>query len=265
MAAPPTPVTLGLPIYNGERFVREALDSALAQTHPDVRIIISDNGSTDGTEAICRAYASEHRSIEYHRSDVNLGASWNFRRVFELADTPYFKWIAHDDVIAPEFISSCAAALDADSNAVLAFTLASMIDEQGTVLELPSYSIRTDSSRPSDRFADLVLSGGQCFEIFGVIRSDGLARTPVMGAYSHADGVVLAGLGLLGRFRLVDERLFFSRQHSDQSIRVHHGGHDVGRPDYLSYAEWFDPAKRSRLQLPELADPRRVRPGDLEE
>jgi glycosyltransferase involved in cell wall biosynthesis len=100
-------LAIGLPVHNGERYVSQAIDSLLGQTFTDFTLIVSDNGSTDATEEICRAYARRDARIRYHRSDENRGAAWNFNRVFELADSPYFKWAAYDDLCAPHFVERC--------------------------------------------------------------------------------------------------------------------------------------------------------------
>src|SRR5688572_10868700 len=96
-------VSIGLPVYNGENYLAEAIDSILAQTFEDFELIISDNASTDRTQEICEAYAAKDGRIRYYRSEVNKGSAWNFNRVFELARGEYFKWAAHDDYIAPEY------------------------------------------------------------------------------------------------------------------------------------------------------------------
>ncbi|MEO1673070.1 MAG: glycosyltransferase, partial [Cyanobacteria bacterium J06631_2] len=78
-------VSIGMPVYNGANFIREALDSILSQTFDNFELVICDNASIDETEKICREYASKDSRIHYHRSQQNLGATWNFNRVFELA------------------------------------------------------------------------------------------------------------------------------------------------------------------------------------
>src|SRR5690242_6344650 len=97
-------VSIGLPVYNGERFLAEAIDSVLAQTFTDFELIISDNASTDRTPEICKAYAEKDSRIRYYRNEENQGASWNFNRVFELSRGMCFQWLAHDDYIAPGFL-----------------------------------------------------------------------------------------------------------------------------------------------------------------
>ena len=97
MSKPIHQVSIGMPVYNGERFIREALDSLLAQTFTDFELIISDNASTDGTEAICREYAARDPRIRYVRQSENRGAAANFQFVLNEAVGEYFMWAAHDD------------------------------------------------------------------------------------------------------------------------------------------------------------------------
>src|SRR6266536_1939108 len=88
-----TRVSIGLPVFNGERFVAEAIDSILAQTFEDFELIISDNASTDGTEEICRCYAEKDERIRFVRNRENYGAAFNFNQTFHLSSGGYFKWV----------------------------------------------------------------------------------------------------------------------------------------------------------------------------
>ncbi|MDO9318880.1 MAG: glycosyltransferase [Gammaproteobacteria bacterium] len=90
-------VSIGMPVYNGEKFIREALDSLLTQTFTDFELIISDNASTDRTEAICREYAERDQRIRYLRQIKNFGPDANFKCVLNEAIGMYFMWAAHDD------------------------------------------------------------------------------------------------------------------------------------------------------------------------
>src|SRR5438132_13873019 len=91
-------VSIGMPVYNGERYLSGALDSLLSQTLADFDLIISDNASTDATESICRSYAAHDSRIRYFRNENNLGAAANFNRAFELCGGEFFRWAAHDDL-----------------------------------------------------------------------------------------------------------------------------------------------------------------------
>ena len=73
-AASPSPiVSIGLPVYNGETFLKDTLESILQQTFSNFELIISDNASTDATEKICKSFASKDERIRYHRNESNLG------------------------------------------------------------------------------------------------------------------------------------------------------------------------------------------------
>jgi glycosyltransferase involved in cell wall biosynthesis len=110
-----------MPVFNAERHIRKALTALLNQTFRDVQIVISDNASQDGTEAVCRQYAREDRRVVYLRQSDNIGALANFEFVFQQSNAPYFMWAAHDDSWHPEFVQRCMAALEDDSSRAFAF------------------------------------------------------------------------------------------------------------------------------------------------
>lgn len=243
-------VTIGLPVYNGEEYLEEALDSILAQTYENFELIISDNASTDGTEEICRRYAQDPR-VQYQRSPTNQGATWNFNRVWELASGKYFKWHAHDDLLEPEFLRKCVEVLEANPDVVLCHTETDIIEQNGELFEHYGIKLETDDPRPTHRFKELLIKWQRCFPIFGVIRTATLRKTPAMGNYGHADGVLLARLGLLGRFHEVPETLFSYRRHEKQSTSVYGLKDKSAGNDYHAYLAWFDPSKADRLAFPQ--------------
>jgi glycosyltransferase involved in cell wall biosynthesis len=85
-------VSVGLPVRNGANYLREALDSLLSQTLADFELVIGDNASTDGTEAICREFAARDDRVRYVRHDTDIGAPRNFNFVFPESQAPYFRW-----------------------------------------------------------------------------------------------------------------------------------------------------------------------------
>jgi glycosyltransferase involved in cell wall biosynthesis len=97
-------ISIGMPVYNGEQFIREALDSLLVQTFTDFELIISDNASTDGTEAICREYETRDKRIRYVRWALNRGAIANFNFVLNEAVGEYFMWAACDDIRSVDYL-----------------------------------------------------------------------------------------------------------------------------------------------------------------
>lgn len=106
-------VSIGMPVYNGGRFIRKALDSLLAQTFTDFELIISDNASTDATQEICMEYAARDNRIGYIRQPINMGGFLNFKFVLEQAKGEYFKWCAADDYIgSADYLSEMVVAIE---------------------------------------------------------------------------------------------------------------------------------------------------------
>ena len=101
MSRPVTPLAIGLPVYNGERFIAEAVDSILGQDYADFTLTISDNASTDKTEEICRELTARDSRVIYERHPTNRGAAWNFNQLVRSTESPFFKWAAHDDMLLP--------------------------------------------------------------------------------------------------------------------------------------------------------------------
>jgi glycosyltransferase involved in cell wall biosynthesis len=227
-------VAIGLPVYNGANYLAAAIDSILAQSYGDFDFVISDNASTDGTEEICRSYAQRDPRIRYIRQPKNVGAAANHNMLVRMTDSPYFKWAAHDDLLAPGFLAACVDVLDGDSAVVLASPASMLIDEAGMPLpysaELgglidrlgvcwPVMPERNDglmASDPTLRFEAVMLNMVMCVEIFGLMRRSMLLRTSLQGPFSGADKVVLAQMSLLGCFWLGEETLFFRRCHAQQ-------------------------------------------------
>jgi glycosyltransferase involved in cell wall biosynthesis len=214
-------VSVALPVFNGDNYIAEALESILAQTYDNFEVIISDNGSTDRTEEICREYAERDPRVQYYRSDVNRGVYWNFRRALEPAQGDYFMWLAHDDKLAPEFLEQCAAALDRNPKAVLSYPKAIDIDEQGNSLVYKEQKLNADNAKPDQRFRELIRMDHNCEAIFGLMRTDVLRKIGVFGNFADADRVMLAELALYGPYSQVAEFLFLHREHPLRTTNVY--------------------------------------------
>ncbi|WAL62608.1 glycosyltransferase family 2 protein [Thermocoleostomius sinensis] len=267
-------ISIGLAVYNGETYLQETLDSILEQTFTDFELIISDNASTDRTVEICQDYAARDSRIRFYQNDRNRGACWNQNRVYELARGEYYKLAAHDDLCAPTFLARCVEVLDQHPDVVVCYPQTLIINEQGEIQTqypdgklignpnkharpwqswlsplIGDGQLHLDSPCPSVRFRDIVCELGKCHPIFGLIRVSALKQTPGLQAYSHADGVLLARLALLGTFYQVPEVLFFSREHPQQSSQRYRnrqkGGHD-----YHAYNVWWNPDNASKLCVP---------------
>ena len=209
------PISIGVPVYNGEKYLRIAIDALLQQTFSDFEIIICDNASTDSTPAICEAYARRDPRVRYVRHANNIGANGNFHHVFTLARGQYFQWNSVDDYFAPTYLEKCKAVLDADLGAVLCCARVSVIDECGALVEQSKDAQELAQSSAVERFKQKFVQDARNNTLYGLIRSDILRKTKVVENYTGSDNVLMEHLALYGRFREVPEHLFFRRTHPD--------------------------------------------------
>jgi hypothetical protein len=241
-------LSIGLPVYNGENYLPQALDALLAQTYRDFEIVISDNASTDRTPAICEAYAARDPRIRVERQSVNRGAAANYNRTFEMARGELFKWAAHDDVCLPTFVERCVAALDAaGSETVLAYTPGRTIDADGEAI-VPDPYADGDFLQPASAFAPArvvhtLRRMSMVNAVFGVIRRDALAKTRLIGPFVASDYVLMVELAMLGRFTRLDEPLLLRRKHPQGSR------HEVN-PTLADVAAWFHGGSRRKPLCP---------------
>jgi len=206
-------VSIGLPVYNGERYLSAALDSLLKQTFDDFELIICDNASTDKTETLCRSYAQRDRRIRYRRNAVNHGAAKNYRLAFEHSSGEYFRWAAYDDLVAPDLLARCVEVLDREPSVVLAYPKTRLLDQWGRVISDYEDGLHLQSSKASERFVQLLRSLRLCNAVYGLIRAPVLRRTALLGSYIGSDGPLLAELTLYGKFFEIPDSLFYRRQH----------------------------------------------------
>ena len=241
-SAPAPRVSVGIPVYDGEEFLAEAIEGVLAQDFTDLEVIVSDNGSTDATPQICARYAAADPRVRVLRSDVNRGLAWNFNRVFHEARGELFMWNAADDVRLPGMVRACVAALDADPGLVLAHTRTTYVDEHGSVLRVWPRAGRASAATPHERFGDVVMNEAECFPAHGVIRCSALATTALHGGYPNSDNPLLAELALRGRFVELDEELFLRRDHPGRSMRTF--------TTTKARNAFFDPRRSGKITLP---------------
>jgi glycosyltransferase involved in cell wall biosynthesis len=188
----------------------------LSQTYSNLEIIISDNASTDATEAICQRYGARDARVRYHRNSRNRGPTFNFRQVVAFSAGEYFLWAAHDDMFAPEYVERCVAVLEQNPDVVLCYSRSIEIGEHGQFLERQEQILAADSPYPDRRFRELIRMDHNCETMFGVIRAVVLKRTSIHGDFPDSDRCMLAEVGLYGRFVQLPDRLFFHRRHAHQ-------------------------------------------------
>jgi glycosyltransferase involved in cell wall biosynthesis len=243
-------VSIGIPVFNGENYLAETLDGILAQDFADFEVVITDNASTDGTEEICRKYAETDARVRYHRQQANYGAAPNYNDAFHRSRAKYFKWSAHDDLLAPTFLSRCVQELEANQAVVVAFTGSTVIDAEGNQLGTSDprtgLTDRDVATRVRTAIFPFIKGGASDAAIFGVMRSSAVDKTSLHGSYTGSDRTLLLELALQGPFATVPEPLFYNRDHPDRSIRIRRKVADRGHVREV----WFDTQRAGKIVFP---------------
>ena len=239
-------VTIGVPVYNEGRFLERALESLLNQDYENIRILISDNASTDGTGEIGSRAASAVERVTYSRADHNIGATANFRRVQAMAAGKYFMWAAGHDEWSENLISESVAKLESNDSAAIAFATSYWIDESGQRCERVAGYSDTRGMDPMARF--FTVFWGNMHPVLGVMRLDYLRRTRGMQSFVGADLVLLSELALMGDFVHVPQAWWHRRETRTQESHRERMRRYTGK-EYGQANSWLD-RWFPNLQLP---------------
>ena len=243
----PPRVSIGLPVYNGERYLARTLDDLLGGTFGDIEVVASDNASTDGTADLLADAARQDRRLRVFRNEANIGALPNANRAFALATAPLYALAAYDDRHAPTFVERLVAALDAAPDAVLAYGAATLVGEDDrpfgfdaarrryvgpdgrvydydAALERPLAAGTTGAAGVA-RYRAVLASSDVNAPIHGLFRRAALDRIGPHRLHG-SDRLVVAHAALLGPFAYAPEALFGFRIHAASTF-------------HLTRAEWL--------------------------
>jgi glycosyltransferase involved in cell wall biosynthesis len=234
-------VSIGLPVYNGERFIAQSLDSLLAQTFADFELLVVDNCSTDRTGEIVRDYVARDRRVRYVRNDRNVGGPGNFRKAFLLCSGEYHKWSTADDYWEPTVVEKGVALLDADPGLVLAYPRTRLVKEDGELIREFDDHLHLMQDSPALRFRRVLETSTLCHAHLGVLRRSAMLRTQLIGSELASDIRFLAELSLHGKFAVIPEYLFNRRFHQDSS--------SWERENMDRQRAYYDPARSTRFGM----------------
>jgi glycosyltransferase involved in cell wall biosynthesis len=224
-------VSVLMPTFNGQRYLLDALRSAVAQTYEHLEIVICDDGSSDATLEIARSFAAADPRVRIHLNEVRLGVVGNFERCLALASGPYVKYLMQDDLLEPHAVERLLEALLEADDVVLATSRRTRIDERGEPLP-DGPEVRSPYAR--DTFVDGRVLGDTVLEanlnLIGepscvLFRRSALGETPPFslgGApYRYlADLALWTTLLSRGRAAYLVDPLSRFRHHDDQDSRL---------------------------------------------
>lgn len=231
------PITIGLPVFNGAKYLTEAIESLRAQTFTDYELIISDNASTDSTEEIARAAASEDGRITYHRHDINGGGPANYNFVLGESRSEYFMWHAHDDLRDRRFLELAHGVMVTTSDVSVTFSRAIAIGPDGEELGLVPRPDDLIHDSADHRLRAVIAAPRPELVLFGLMRRGLLGLTGEHRKFKGGDRILVAEMALLGRFVELPDILFLNRDHPDRYTRMAHGPEAE-----LARREWWDPS-----------------------
>ncbi len=226
-------VSIAVPAYNCEKFIAQSLESLLGQTYGDFELVISDNASTDGTEAICRRYEALDKRVRYVRRTQNIGGPGNFRYVFSLCSGRYHKWSTADDYWHPNFLEESVRVLDEKPDVVLCYPKTRKIDMTGNVIAAYDDRLHLIDESPRIRFRQLYERIGLCNAHLGLIRREAMLTTRLIAGHQASDVDFLAEMALRGKFWLLPDVRFFRRFHAESS--------SWARDDAEHQRKYYDP------------------------
>lgn len=205
--APHVPrVSIGMPVYNGATFLRKSLKTLLSQTESDFELVVSDNGSSDGSTEILLSAAATDKRIRYFRHEKSLRAYDNFHFVLSKARAPYFMWAACDDNWDPDFIEKLAQALDSTPDPVMAFGDVNTVTPTNSVGVIVPFDFATTGLTVKQRLSKLAPL--QCYYFYGLWRTWAIRKAPYSYCAWWPDLPLMLAASMLGPFLYVPKVKF---------------------------------------------------------
>ncbi len=206
-------LSVGLCVYNGEKYISEGIESVLSQDISNLELIISDNHSTDSTQEICERYQALDKRIRYVRLPENLGFLKNCWNALSLARAPYFMWATYDDLYESSFARSCIDRLETNPHIALVYSRTKMVNAESEFINIAKDHIQAAQDNPVERFTHLIWELGLCNAFLGVYRSDIIRKTRFLfyRLYRGYDNLFLAEVSLLGKIVQLEDILFIRR------------------------------------------------------
>jgi glycosyltransferase involved in cell wall biosynthesis len=211
-----TGISLGLPIHNGARYLRQALDSLLAQSYRDFKLVLLDDGSVDGSDSVAHEYARRDPRICFFRHGARTGLVNAWKRVADIAAhshaPSYFAWFSNHDWVSPDWLERLAEALQEQPDAVLAHARTLHVDADGSPTGAESYALDTAKMEPYEQLRAVSLGPfGAGDAVYGLFRFDALRRCGIFPQEILPDRLLVSELTLLGSIVHVPDAVRFRR------------------------------------------------------
>jgi len=233
-------VSIGMPVYNREKYVGASIEAHLNQTYGDFELILTDNCSSDRSEEVCRSYVERDARVKYYRNPTNLGAAGNYRRCWELSTGEYFRWTPSDDLVSPNLLERAVDILDRDPSIFVAYPRTRLIDAAGNVTGDFEENLHLMQDRPSERWRGVQKNLRLGNLHYGLNRAEKFRKTGLLRNYNGGDFPLIAEMSLYGKFYEIQDAFFYRRMHEEASSSMKTSS------DVMAF---YDPKKREKIFL----------------
>jgi len=226
-------ITIGMPVYNGDNFLKRRLNNILEQTFTNFKLIISDNASSDKTQNICEEYSRKDKRIHYVRQEKNMGILRNFNYVLQRAKSKYFVWAAVDDIWLSEFLEKNVKVLDVNEKVVGSISKIKYTNENGSFIDYEEVDYRKYPITGS--YEDKVtfyLKVKTIENIYALYRRDELSKCVIRKANHAVDNAMILNVLKFGDIIVLDDVLMYRNLYGISSetniIKRFHQFNDYG-------------------------------------
>tara|TARA_B110000495_G_C22883604_1_gene515334 strand:+ start:52 stop:900 length:849 start_codon:yes stop_codon:yes gene_type:complete len=242
-------ISIGIPVYNGEQYIKDTIDSLLSQTFKNFEVIISDNASTDSTKKKCLDYVVQDNRIHYIQQEQNIGVWRNYFFLPSKAKSEYFMWLPVGDILHPEFLKKNIQVLERDEEIVASIGRLQYIDENNK--KIPEFDPYEYTNYPMksqlDKKIAFYLRTKNSRNMGALCRTKALQKSIPKIIIPMEDRMILLNLLRFGDINVIDEVLTYLRiggytAKRDLIDRIK-TGHDFDKIlmvlPFLPFSTWF--------------------------
>jgi len=214
-------ITIGIPVYNGEKVIEDRIKQILSQTYQNFKIIISDNCSIDQTQQICEEIIKKNERIIYFRHGKNKGTIWNLNFLLNKAKTDYFVWAAVDDLWDEKFLEKNIQVLEKNKKIIGSigeYKLFNRIENQESqkiqinILENKEKFQYVHPIKGSiERKIKFLLNYSMGSQVYSIFRTKNLQKSNILGYYNGwmADLALILNVIKEGDLEVVEDTFMY--------------------------------------------------------
>lgn len=191
-------ISIGIPIYYGETFLKETLDNILEQNFNDFEIIITDNNPGGEPAEIAELYSKQYGNITYIKHKSNIGALINWNSIIDYIQGDFFIYAGAHDLWSPELLKKLLSLLENNEDAILVYAPSYWMSPEGEITSISTGFVDTTGQNIINRFNSIFWGGQDA--LYGLIKTSALKKTCLQKQIIGSGALWLSELSLIGNF-----------------------------------------------------------------